>query len=153
MTTSRDLARLCAARSILLIYISTDYVFSGRPGEAPYSASHATEPTTLYGKQKRDGELAVLEEFEKLPESEGLGVVLRVPVIYGNVEMPAESAVAALMDVVWRAQKAVDEHGRGENAPKIKVDHWALRHPTCTEDIGRVCHGESCVFWSASTVN
>jgi S-adenosylmethionine synthetase len=38
---SRALAEATTARNIFLIYISTDYVFSGRPGEAPYKA-HAT---------------------------------------------------------------------------------------------------------------
>jgi S-adenosylmethionine synthetase len=39
--SSRALAEATTARGILLVYISTDYVFSGRPGEAPYKA-HAT---------------------------------------------------------------------------------------------------------------
>ena len=139
MQASQTLARLCAARSILMIYISTDYVFSGRPGEAPYAVSAPTEPTTAYGQLKLEGETAALSEFAKLPGSEGLGVALRVPVLYGSAEMPSESAVNVLMDTVWQAQKAVEE--QGDKAAKIKVDHWAVRYPTCTEDVGRVCHG------------
>lgn len=72
-----------------------------------------------------------MEEFETAGKN-GLGVVLRVPVLYGDAEMPNESAVNVLMDVVWRVQK-------GE---KIQMEHWALRYPTNTEDVGRVCHGE-----------
>ncbi|KAI0443958.1 methionine adenosyltransferase 2 subunit beta [Xylaria telfairii] len=130
VTATESLASLCAARDILLIYISTDYVFAGKPGDAPYQ-SHATpQPTNLYGQTKLDGERAVTRVFEK-ENKPGLGVVLRVPVLYGDAEVPAESAVNVLMDSVWKAQ---------EPDVKIKMDHWALRYPTNTEDVGRVCH-------------
>ncbi|KAI1480246.1 NAD(P)-binding protein [Daldinia eschscholtzii] len=127
---TRRLASLCAARGILLIYISTDYVFPGRPGEAPYEADAKPEPTNLYGQTKLDGEQVVLEEYQRAGKA-GLGVVLRVPVLYGDAEVPSESAVNVLMDTVWKAQ---------EPGTKIKMDHWALRYPTNTEDVGRVCH-------------
>ncbi|GAB1314390.1 hypothetical protein MFIFM68171_04600 [Madurella fahalii] len=127
---SRTLARLCAQRSVLLIYISTDYVFAGKPGDAPYEADAETGPTNLYGQTKLDGERAVLDEFGKAGK-EGLGVVLRVPVLYGSVESNAESAVNVLMDSVQKAQ---------QDGVKISMDHWALRFPTNTEDVARVCY-------------
>ncbi|OTA67807.1 NAD(P)-binding protein [Hypoxylon sp. EC38] len=134
---TRMLASLCAARNIFLIYISTDYVFPGKPGEAPYEADAKPQPTNLYGQTKLDGEHVVLEEYQKAGKA-GLGVVLRVPVLYGDAELPSESAVNVLMETVWKAQ---------EPGAKIKMDHWALRYPTnvCdtylnfTEDVGRVC--------------
>ncbi|KAK4149454.1 hypothetical protein C8A00DRAFT_18858 [Chaetomidium leptoderma] len=139
----RLLARLCAARDILLVYISTDYVFPGRLGEAPYQADAETGPTNLYGQTKLDGERAVLAEFEKQQGKEGLGVVLRVPVLYGPVEEGGnrESAVNCLMDVVVGSMPA-RAAGDGEEGKKKKVgmDHWALRYPTNTEDVARVCH-------------
>ncbi|KAH6640955.1 hypothetical protein F5144DRAFT_526991 [Chaetomium tenue] len=131
---SRALAQQCAARGALLVYISTDYVFAGRPGEAPYEADAPTGPTNLYGQTKLDGEGAVLGAFEEgLRRGEGKGggaVVLRVPVLYGEVEggRNAESAVNCLMDVVM-----------GEGG-KVGMDHWALRYPTNTEDVARVCY-------------
>ncbi|KAK9426530.1 hypothetical protein SUNI508_00057 [Seiridium unicorne] len=129
VAASRSLASLCAARDIFLIYISTDYVFPGKPGDAPYEADAKPAPTNLYGQTKLDGESATLEEYQKAGK-QGLGVVLRVPVLYGDAETPAESAVNVLMDTVWKAQ---------EESSKIKMDHWALRFPTNTEDVGRVC--------------
>ena len=63
----------------------------------------------------------------------GWGVVLRVPVLYGEAESPGESAVNVLMESVWKAQ----EGGAG-----VKMDAWALRYPTNTEDVGRVCEGK-----------
>ncbi|KAH9904688.1 hypothetical protein F4778DRAFT_779874 [Xylariomycetidae sp. FL2044] len=128
---TESLASLCAARDILLIYISTDYVFPGKPGDAPYEADATPQPTNLYGQTKLDGEKATLDVFKSAGKP-GLGVVLRVPVLYGDAEMPSESAVNVLMDTVWKAQE--------EGTKKIKMDHWALRYPTNTEDVGRVCH-------------
>ncbi|KAK4127629.1 NAD(P)-binding protein [Parathielavia appendiculata] len=132
---SRALARLCAARGILLVYISTDYVFSGRPGEAPYEADAQTGPTNLYGQTKLDAEQAVLAECREAGR-DGLGVVLRVPVLYGPVDKGkgnGESAVNCLMDVV------MGDQGQGEGKT-VKMDHWALRYPTNTEDVARVCY-------------
>lgn len=126
MAVSRSLARATAARSCLLIYISTDYVFSGKPGEAPYEAEALPEPTNLYGQTKLDGEKAVLEETE----ANQSGIILRVPVLYGSAEAANESAINILMDTVWKAQ---------ESDMTLSVDDWAQRYPTNTEDVGRVC--------------
>ncbi|KAI4163678.1 MAG: hypothetical protein LQ342_002712 [Letrouitia transgressa] len=123
---TRRLAQAASRRSIFLIYISTDYVFSGRPGEAPYEVDATRHPSNLYGQTKLAGEKAVLEEYG----STGLGVVLRVPVLYGSAEKPKESAVNVLMDAVWKAQ---------EQGARIHMDDWALRYPTNTEDVARVC--------------
>ncbi|KAH9223141.1 putative methionine adenosyltransferase 2 subunit beta [Leptodontidium sp. 2 PMI_412] len=125
---SATLARLCAASSTLLIYISTDYVFPGTEGDAPYEATSAPKPPNLYGETKWEGEKAVLAEYEKAGKG-GLGVVLRVPVLYGEANTPAESAVNVLIDAVWKAQ---------EKGASVKMDHWAIRYPTNTEDVGRV---------------
>jgi dTDP-4-dehydrorhamnose reductase len=108
-------------------------VFPGVPGDAPYEADAEPQPTNLYGQTKLDGERAVLDALKEVGK-EGLGVVLRVPVLYGNAETPAESAVNVLMDVLWKAQT---------EGAQISMDHWAIRYPTNTEDIGRVCHGMS----------
>ncbi|CEJ80883.1 Putative NAD dependent epimerase/dehydratase family protein [[Torrubiella] hemipterigena] len=129
ITASKILAQEAAARNVFLIYISTDYVFPGRPGDAPYEANAVPGPTNLYGQTKFDGEKVILEEYAKSAK-EGSGIVLRVPVLYGKAETPSESAVNVLMDSVWKAET---------EKVKIKMDHWALRYPTCTEDIGRVC--------------
>ena len=134
VAATRALAKLCAFYSIVLIYISTDYVFPGTEGDAPYEVSSEPKPPNLYGETKLAGEKAVLEEYEKEKGSSGWGVVLRVPVLYGEAESPAESAVNVLMDAVWKAQ---------EKDACIKMDHWAIRYPTNTEDVARVCEGSS----------
>jgi S-adenosylmethionine synthetase len=131
VAASASLAKICAAQSILLIYISTDYVFPGTEGDAPYEVQSIPKPPNLYGETKHEGEKAVLGEYDKAGKP-GWGVVLRVPVLYGEAESPAESAVNVLMNSVWKAQ---------EKDAGIKMDHWAIRYPTNTEDVGRVCHG------------
>ncbi|KPM36374.1 hypothetical protein AK830_g10191 [Neonectria ditissima] len=141
VAASSSLASLAAARDIFLIYISTDYVFPGVPGDAPYQEDAEPRPTNLYGQTKLDGEAAVLDSYAKASK-EGLGVVLRVPVLYGHAETPAESAVNVLMDAVWKAQT---------QGATVKMDHWAIRYPTNTEDIARICHDISEKYLSAGS--
>jgi len=135
---TRHLAKECNRRGIIFIYISTDYVFSGKRGEAPYKPSDPTNPTNIYGKTKADGEQAVLEETGGTGvghSNKPLGIILRVPLLYGHCEEndPSKSAVHPLIDTIWKAQSLK------EGDPKIKVDDYALRYPTSTEDVGRVC--------------
>ncbi|SPO06022.1 related to methionine adenosyltransferase regulatory beta subunit [Cephalotrichum gorgonifer] len=125
---TRTLASLCAARSILMIYVSTDYVFAGREGEAPYDVDATPAPPNLYGETKLGGEEVLHEEFRKAGK-EGLGVVMRVPVLYGQAEVPEESAVNVLMNAVWKAQT---------EGVKVVMDDWSVRYPTNTEDVARV---------------
>ena len=123
---SQQLAQAASKHNILLIYISTDYVFPGKPGEAPYEADATPCPTNVYGQLKLDGEVAILKDTEET----GLGVVLRVPVLYGKVEDNKESAINVLMDALWKSQ---------EKDALVKMDDWAQRYPTNTEDVARVC--------------
>jgi S-adenosylmethionine synthetase len=98
-------------------------VFAGHAGEAP---------TNLYGETKYAGEQAVLETYKDVGKDSG-AVVLRVPMLYGEAETPGESAVNVLMEAVWKAQEKTVE--------VVEMDHWALRYPTNTEDVARVCKG------------
>lgn len=60
-------------------------------------------------------------------------VVLRVPVLYGQAERPAESAINVLMDAVNKVQA---------EGVTVKMDDWSIRYPTNTEDVARVLKGE-----------
>jgi S-adenosylmethionine synthetase len=102
-----------------MIYISTDYVFPGKEGEAPYSHDSPTSPPNFYGETKLAGEEVVKERG---------GVVFRVPVLYGETEYMGESAVNTLMDTVW------NKAGK----PEIEMDAWSIRYPTNTMDVARV---------------
>ncbi|ADV20460.1 dTDP-4-dehydrorhamnose reductase [Cryptococcus gattii E566] len=118
-----QLAALAREQGFTLIYISTDYVFNGR--NPPYEVNDTPDPLQMYGRQKLDGEKAVLAEHEK-----GAKVtVLRIPILYGRTEYNAESAVNVLRDVVE------DQSGK-----TYKMDARQTRFPTNVEDIGRVLY-------------
>ncbi len=68
------LAALCGRSGIPLIHISTDYVFDGSKG-SPYLESDPTNPASVYGMTKRDGELAILA-------SEAQAIILRTAWVY-----------------------------------------------------------------------
>ena len=53
------MARACAARDIPFVSISTDYVFSGA-GDTPWVPADPTDPQSVYGRTKRDGEVAIV---------------------------------------------------------------------------------------------
>ncbi|KAF3131774.1 hypothetical protein TWF703_007493 [Orbilia oligospora] len=120
VAASQLLAEQTAARNIVLVYISTDYVFDGTPGGAPYETDAETSPPNFYGETKRDGEVAVIKASDR-------AVVLRVPLLFGSGDN-SESAVNILIDTIW------NKSGK----EKVDMDHWAIRYPTNTEDVARV---------------
>jgi len=63
-TAVGNLARVSARLNILLIHISTDYVFDGM-GYRPYLENDLTNPVSLYAKSKAAGEQQVFEHAGK----------------------------------------------------------------------------------------
>lgn len=112
----------------MLIYISTDYVFSGVEGEAPYAVTATPQPPNEYGQLKLEGEKAVGEAFAG--EQNGKGVVLRVPLLYGG----EGSSVNGLVELVRKGEE-------------VAVDARARRFPTNVADVARVVKGE-CIYSS-----
>ncbi|RIB10362.1 RmlD-like substrate binding domain-containing protein [Gigaspora rosea] len=111
------IASLSKVYDILLIHISTDYVFDGK--NPPYDVNDKPNPLNFYGETKYKSELAVQSANNQT-------VVLRVPVLYGEVEFPGESAVNILMDSVKNSSK------------NVEMDHYAIRYPTNVRDVARV---------------
>ena len=54
------LAQRCREAGVLLVHVSTDYVFDGRASE-PYGEGSPIRPRTAYGRSKAEGERRVLE--------------------------------------------------------------------------------------------
>ncbi len=72
----RVLAEVCAEHGIVLLQVSTDYVFDGE-AEEPYAEEAPTAPRSAYGRTKLAGERAVLS---LLPDT---GYVVRTAWLYG----------------------------------------------------------------------
>lgn len=60
----RNIAAVCREINAKMLYISTDYVFSGS-GERFYEPNDPTEPLGVYGQTKLEGELAVQELLDR----------------------------------------------------------------------------------------
>ncbi len=58
---ARNVARAAARAGAALVYVSTDYVFDGT-SDRDYTEDDATAPIGAYGRTKRVGEVASLEE-------------------------------------------------------------------------------------------
>ena len=56
----RVLAVACRSGGCWLTHVSTDFVFDGRQGH-PYASDARPKPLSVYGRTKREGEIAVLE--------------------------------------------------------------------------------------------
>lgn len=112
------LAKEAAACGAVFLYISTDYVFDGR--NPPYGEDDSPNPLNVYGRSKLEG------ERETLRHCPG-AVVLRVPVLFGEVESVSESAVTCLWLKV------------GGSEESCTLDHIQQRFPTNTRDVAAVC--------------
>jgi dTDP-4-dehydrorhamnose reductase len=75
-TGAANIAITAKSMGARLIHISTDYVFDGT-GSRPYTEEDATCPIGVYGRSKRDGEIAVIENN---PNS----YILRTAWLYGK---------------------------------------------------------------------
>tara|TARA_A100001015_G_scaffold209587_1_gene234674 strand:+ start:2779 stop:3666 length:888 start_codon:yes stop_codon:yes gene_type:complete len=56
----KNIADICIQQGCWLIHVSTDYVFDGN-SEIPYKEDDKTNPQSVYGKTKLEGELAIQE--------------------------------------------------------------------------------------------
>lgn len=61
---AKNLAEVCKKHNSILIHISTDFVFDGS-NTKPYLESDKTNPTSVYGQTKLDGEKAIQEIWKK----------------------------------------------------------------------------------------
>ncbi|KGO85819.1 dTDP-4-dehydrorhamnose reductase [Flavobacterium rivuli WB 3.3-2 = DSM 21788] len=59
-----NIARTCKAFNTVLIHISTDFVFDGTK-KTPYNEDDTTNPQSVYGTTKRDGEIEIQKIIEQ----------------------------------------------------------------------------------------
>ncbi|ASA55895.1 dTDP-4-dehydrorhamnose reductase [Vibrio gazogenes] len=70
------LAQAATMVDAAILHISTDYVFEGNSNQ-PYTESDATNPTSIYGKSKLAGELAVQKECAR-------HIIIRTAWVFGE---------------------------------------------------------------------
>ena len=118
-----------------MIYVSTEYVFDGgsASGELPpYGPGSMAHPPNDYGRSKWEGERAVREVLnDPTAEGGGRGIVVRVPLLYGeDCRDLGESPALEMMEAFLPPASAT--------VARRTIDHWALRFPTSVEDVARV---------------
>ena len=98
-----ELARACAAASLPLIHVSTDYVFDGNKG-APYVETDPTNPQGAYGSSKLAGELAVLAHCP-------CAIVLRTSWVYAPFGKNFVRTMLRLAEQQDRLRVVADQRG------------------------------------------
>ncbi|XP_066936928.1 methionine adenosyltransferase 2 subunit beta-like [Clytia hemisphaerica] len=115
---TEHIAKLASKLGSFLIYISTDYVFDG--SAPPYTPNSKPNPLNRYGQTKFEGEKVTASNCER-------HAILRVPILYGEVERVNESAVTGLLVNLK------------DTSTPSKISNYELRYPTFTEDVAVVC--------------
>lgn len=72
---TRNIAEVCKAMDIPMMYFSTDYIFNGQ-GENFWKEDDEKQPLNVYGQTKYEGELAVQELIQKY-------FILRISWVFG----------------------------------------------------------------------
>ncbi len=75
-TAVKYLSEFSSSQNALLVHISTDYVFDGRNCK-PYSEGDMTNPKSVYGKTKLDGEVEVIFNAHK-------SIIIRTSWLYSS---------------------------------------------------------------------
>lgn len=91
------LARRCQERNILLVHVSTDYVFAG-DARVPYAVDAEPSPRSAYGRTKLAGERAVLEACDR-------HLVVRTSWVFG----PGRNFVAAILEQARKRRSGEQE--------------------------------------------
>ena len=99
----RNLAVLAKKTGAALIHISTDYVFNGQ-GSKPFTEEDTTDPVSVYGLSKRDGETGVLQENEK-------SWIIRTAWLYGKHGKNFVHTMLKLMNDRDEISVVNDQHG------------------------------------------
>lgn len=113
------LAEACACRGILLVYVSTDFVFDGAR-RVPYEPGDPTRPLSVYGESKLAGERAVLA-------AGGPAIVARTAWVYG---LSGRNFPKAIL-------RAAAARHRGEASGPLQVVDDQTGSPTYAVDLAR----------------
>ncbi|MGE9312745.1 dTDP-4-dehydrorhamnose reductase [Niabella sp. CJ426] len=96
------LARACAVHNTKLIQVSTDYVFDGN-GTEPYKETDATQPVSVYGNTKLEG--------EKLAAAFTDAIIIRTAWVYSTFGKNFVKTMIRLMNEKPQISIVSDQYG------------------------------------------
>lgn len=111
---TRNIADVCKELDVKMIYISTDYVFSGQ-GERFWEPDDEKDPKSVYGRTKYEGELAVQNALDKY-------FIVRIAWVFG---VNGKNFVKTMLKL-------------GETHDTIRVVDDQFGSPTYTFDLARL---------------
>ena len=153
----RALAELATEMNSTFLHFSTNYVFDGKEHGKIYTQEDKAEPINVYGKTKREGEIAVLSACKS-------AIVVRTSWVFGpnkenflstvHKKLKAGEKVRAIGDV-WASATFVEDlvertmsilqSGSPSGIFHI-VNSGVLSYADFTEEVARICHvSPSCV--------
>ncbi|WP_349667487.1 dTDP-4-dehydrorhamnose reductase [Lacrimispora sp.] len=109
-----NIARVCKALDIPMMYISTDYVFNGQ-GTRPWEPDDQREPLNIYGQTKYEGELEVEENLNKY-------FIVRIAWVFG---VNGKNFIKTMLNL-------------GKTRDKLSVVADQVGSPTYTFDLARL---------------
>ncbi len=118
VTAVENLVTVCAAQSIHLTHLSTDFIFSGEAG--PLAEDAVPAPVNFYGESKLAAERLV-------QASAGPWAIARTVLVYGVAHEYGRTNIVLWVRDSLRAGKTI----------KVVDDQW--RTPTLAEDLAQGC--------------
>ncbi len=115
----RNIALAAADLGARIIHISTDFVFDGTASN-PYKPDAPTNPLSVYGQTKRDGELAVLEE------APDVAIVIRTSWLYSKTGSNFVKTMLRLMSERDELGVVADQIGTPTWANSLADAVWAF---------------------------
>ena len=109
-----NIARVCKALDIRMMYISTDYVFNGQ-GTRPWEPDDQREPLNIYGQTKYEGELEIEENLKKY-------FIVRIAWVFG---VNGKNFIKTMLNL-------------GKTRDKLSVVADQVGSPTYTFDLARL---------------
>lgn len=111
---TENIAKICEKLNCIMLYLSTDYIFSG-DGERPWEPDDEASPLNAYGQSKYDGELALKKYVEKY-------FIVRISWVFG---INGNNFIKTMLRL-----------GRENGAVKVVDDQ--IGSPTYTYDLARL---------------
>ncbi len=127
---TRNLAKACKQHNMKMLYVSTDYVFSGE-GETPFNPDDAKGPLGAYGLSKLKGEEAVKENLENY-------FIVRTSWVFGEKNTNFIATMLRLAETRSELNVVADQVGSPTYAKDlavllcdmIKTDRYGTYHGT-----------------------